>query len=203
MYMWYLYKLTNLLNNKSYIGITTDPEKRKYQHFCGRGSLLVFQAIKKYGKENFKFEILRQDEDENFIKFLEIESIKEYNTQTPSGYNIDKGGGLPPSWKGKKHSLETKQKMSASSKGNKSNLGKHFSDAHKQKISQANKGKKRSPEFKKQSRYHAPHAILIHGVTYKSVCAAERALGIKPGNLNAKFQQWKKSGNFPDGYKYL
>lgn len=201
--MLYLYQIENLINNKKYIGITNNPDKRKWEHFSSKGSKLVSSAIKKHGVENFLFTILRQDENEDFIKWLEIEKIKEYRTLTPNGYNIDKGGGMPPSWKGKKHSLETKQKMSIASRGNKSNLGKHFSDAHKQKISQANKGKKRSPEFKKQAGYHAPKSVLINGVTYKSVCAAEKALGIKPGNLNAKFQQWKKSGNFPDGYKYL
>jgi group I intron endonuclease len=191
------------LNNKSYIGITTDPEKRKYQHFSGNGSILVFNAIKKYGKENFIFEILRQDENESFIKFLEIEKIKEYNTQKPNGYNIHEGGGVPPSWAGKKHSTETKQKMSLAAKGNKSNLGKKFSEEHKQKISQANKGKKRSLEFKKQAGYHKPRKVLVNNIVYKSLCFAEKTLGIKPGNLKYKFQRWKKSGKFPDGYKYL
>ena len=53
--MGYIYKITNLINNKSYIGYTIYPQNRFIDHQHGRGSVLVYQAIKKYGIDNFEW----------------------------------------------------------------------------------------------------------------------------------------------------
>jgi group I intron endonuclease len=94
--MSYIYKITNSINNKSYIGYTTNPDARWKAHQYHQGSNLVFQAIKKYGIDKFKFEIIAEDSIDNEQKYINI-----YNTITPNGYNINKGGDLPPNHKGK------------------------------------------------------------------------------------------------------
>jgi len=166
--MGYIYKITNTVNKKSYIGYSERPESRWTGHKRGRGSLLVFQAIKKYGLDNFIFEVIAQDIVENEDKY-----IQENNTLVPNGYNLCYGGGLPPNHKGKsytqiygneqaeiqrlkrqnkqlerggygpvKHKEETKRKISKAVSGeNNPMFGKVHSNESKKKISKANKGR--------------------------------------------------------------
>ena len=94
MLNYYLYKITNLVNGKLYIGVTAFPEKRKRQHLYekpkkGRISLIKSAALK-YGAENFNFEVLCVG-DKDYIFDLEIKAIKVYDS-IESGYNISKGG---------------------------------------------------------------------------------------------------------------
>lgn len=83
-----IYKITNCINNKSYIGQTVNPDLRWWQHRNGRGSVLLSQALKKYGEENFLFEILEwtenPDERERYL-------IEKFNSME-KGYNLTLGG---------------------------------------------------------------------------------------------------------------
>ena len=98
--MGIIYCYTNLINNKKYIGQTINPELRYSAHKSNyknpnnnEYNSLLHQAFRKYGFENFKYEILAQDiEDINILNDLEIYYIKYYNTQIPNGYNIEGGG---------------------------------------------------------------------------------------------------------------
>ncbi len=55
----YVYQITNLINNKKYIGITNNYIKRWSNHKSGNSkNMVIGRAIEKYGIENFKFEIL-------------------------------------------------------------------------------------------------------------------------------------------------
>lgn len=90
----YLYKITNLVNGKMYIGVTKDPEKRKRQHFHSHPSkgknYPIRHAVKKYGKDNFSFEILCIG-SEDYIYDLEKKAIIAYGT-VRDGYNVAAGG---------------------------------------------------------------------------------------------------------------
>lgn len=86
----YVYKTTNLLNNKIYIGqhkgSTFDP------YYYGSG-LLLKNIIKKYGKENFKCEVLEECNTPEELNEREIYWIEFYQSRKPSiGYNLAKGG---------------------------------------------------------------------------------------------------------------
>lgn len=98
-----IYKIENLINHKIYIGQSVNPEKRWKQH-CKRKKenykSLINEAINKYGKENFSFEILGWYEDYNN---KEKEFIAQYRTIVPYGYNICPGGEEPPHYNGEKH----------------------------------------------------------------------------------------------------
>jgi len=89
----YLYKITNLINNKVYIGQSVHPERRWIEHKNNakmhNDDYPIHLAMSKYGIENFTFEIL--EESENYNK-REKELIKEYNSICPNGYNIAEGG---------------------------------------------------------------------------------------------------------------
>ena len=114
--MGFIYKITNLITKKLYIGQTKqkDPQYRWIDHIrtikYGNGCPLLTASAKKYGIENFKFEVIIICFDEDLNKY-EIEYIKKYNTITPNGYNVSDGGHINNGFKNKRHSEETKQKL--------------------------------------------------------------------------------------------
>ena len=79
----YIYKITNQLNNKCYIGQTTDYKRRFQEHKnLGYGveeNKLLYYAIKKYGIENFVFEEVEEVEN-NLLDEREKYWIKFYNS---------------------------------------------------------------------------------------------------------------------------
>lgn len=90
-----IYKIENKINHKIYIGQSNDPNRRFNEH-CEKSPKyrsLIHEAIIKYGKENFSFEILGWYEDYNE---KEIEFIQQYRSLVPNGYNICEGGQSPP-----------------------------------------------------------------------------------------------------------
>lgn len=90
-----VYKITNIINQKSYIGSTTRREKRWQQHKNDafnpnneRYNYPLYQAFRKYDLNNFSFDVLKDDfstieEMQNY----EQEMILKYNTLSPNGYN--------------------------------------------------------------------------------------------------------------------
>ena len=89
-----IYKITNTVNGKSYIGQTIyNAEKARINnHLNGNGSRLIKHAVEKYGKDVFGFEILHDGIIREFLDTLEIEAIAKFNTVAPNGYNLDTGG---------------------------------------------------------------------------------------------------------------
>lgn len=89
----YVYQITNLINSKIYIGITNNYKKRWSNHrCCNNPKMAIASAIKKYGVDNFKFEILYQGLSVEEAEEKEVELIKIKNSRVPNGYNIQKGG---------------------------------------------------------------------------------------------------------------
>jgi len=82
-----IYKTTNLITGKIYVG----QDSKNNPNYLGSGKYFCL-AVKKYGKENFKKEIL--SECSNRIELDEKEKywIKELNCKVPKGYNIKDGG---------------------------------------------------------------------------------------------------------------
>ena len=113
--MYNLYKITNLLNNKNYIGITNrNPEKRFAEHKKPSSKSFIGKAIQADGVENFSFEVLLTKIKDQDISNLECEYIKKYNSLLPNGYNADLGGV-----EYHQHSKYVKQIISEKGKGNK------------------------------------------------------------------------------------
>lgn len=88
----YIYKITNRLNEKLYIGQTRQPiEKRFLQHFYAKSPL--GQAMRKCGIENFTIEIIERCETQKQLNEREKFWINALNTKQPYGYNVRNGGG--------------------------------------------------------------------------------------------------------------
>ena len=138
---YYVYKHTSP-SEKIYIGITSQtPENRwrngngykKHSHF--------YNAIQKYGWDNFKHEILFANLTKEEAEQKEIELIKMYKSNCKThGYNIDNGGNSNG-----KHSDETRKKIKENhfdiSGVNHPMFSKFHSEETKQKISKSKTGK--------------------------------------------------------------
>ena len=154
-----IYKHTNKINGKVYIGQTCHNNlNRRWRNGEGyKHNSLFYNAIKKYGWNNFEHEILENNLSLEQANVLEVEFIKEYKSNNSLyGYNITSGGQnyvmaestkekLSAIFTGRKHSEETKKKMS------KSHIGKKHAEEEKRKISEAQKGEKGNNYGKKMS----------------------------------------------------
>ena len=107
----WIYRLTNLIRNKAYIGQTDDFKRRMRDHKNGSNihNSYVDRSIRKHGWHNFKVEIIIDDVPEEDLDNLEISYIAFYNTMAPNGYNLTKGGG---GIRGYKHTDEAREKIS-------------------------------------------------------------------------------------------
>lgn len=115
-----IYLITNLINNKKYVGFTSQnpPEKRWSEHVKNKKSILS-KAIQKHNKINFTFEVILQGWDIEHMLDMEKYFIKEHNSYK-SGYNCTLGGN--GSW-GVEVSNETRMKLSLRSKEMWKNVG--------------------------------------------------------------------------------
>lgn len=94
--MYYIYKATNKINGKIYIGQTVDFKRRKAEHLSSKKGVhakcVFHKAIQKYGKENFIWEIIDKCNTPEEAEYLENKYIVEYNScvsfENSNGYNI-------------------------------------------------------------------------------------------------------------------
>ena len=169
-----IYKVTNLITNKVYIGKTIYKlKKRKRQHLCAAksnsGNMLFHKAIRKYGEENFCWEVLDTVMFSDLLLDLEKFYIIKYNCKQPNGYNLTDGGGGVV---GFTVSDETRKKMSEARMGHK------MSDETKRKLSKANMGKRLSEETKKKM------SRPMSEDQKKKISKAHRGLHVGEKNIN-------------------
>lgn len=107
-----IYKYQNKINNKVYIGQSINLEQRKtahkyaaYNENANDYNSQFHQAIRKYGIDNFSYEIIAEISNEEYSKKmlddLEKYFISYYNSYK-NGYNATPGGDAGPSLKGEK-----------------------------------------------------------------------------------------------------
>jgi group I intron endonuclease len=133
-----IYKTTNKLDGKYYIGCHSTNNIN--DGYLGSGKHLT-RAIKKYGRENFKFEILHIVTSQIEMFNLERQLVNEELVKDPMTYNLKIGGsggnpGIVGAFKGKKHSEETKEKIRFAA------LHQITTDQKRQKLSENNWSKK-------------------------------------------------------------
>lgn len=140
-----IYKTTNLINEKYYIGCHQTDDL--HDGYLGSGKHLKY-AIKKYGTENFKFEILYSLSSKAEMFDLERTIVNEDLVKDPMTYNLKIGGsggnpGIVGAFKGKKHSEESKQKI------REKRALQVITEESKKKMS-VNSAMKNSPEIRKK-----------------------------------------------------
>lgn len=95
--MGYIYMIKNNLNGKVYIGQTRSKyvSQRWGNHRASmrKGVMSpLYNSLRKYGEENFSFDVIMKDVPNDDLSKLEIEMIKKYNSIYPNGFNLTKGG---------------------------------------------------------------------------------------------------------------
>ena len=85
-----VYKITNRVNGKSYIGITTRTLDERFNEHCTADSY-IGRAIRKYGENNFIKQVIDYADNHQELIELEIEYIKHYDS-FKNGYNLTIGG---------------------------------------------------------------------------------------------------------------
>ena len=168
-----IYAIYHKDESKYYIGKTSldDPQDRIKDHFRGRGSKVLWNAIQHHGKESFNSRVLHHRIPAEDLNSLERHCVWIFNSIVPNGYNLKLGGEGGP------HSEDTIKRMKENHRGF---TGKRHSEESKRQIGETQKGKKsyeRSEEFRKQR--------------------SEKLKGKKVGKpLNRlEFYKWRKSLN--------
>lgn len=148
-----IYKITNNINGKCYIGKSVNIEKRFYEHkYTNRTNIYLNSAMKKYGIDNFSFDVIELCE-KKILSEREIYWINYYNSIYPYGYNLTYGGegGNTYECKSEEEMMLIKNKIGESLKGeNNGFYGKHHTEETKEKLRQANIGKYISDEQKRK-----------------------------------------------------
>ena len=177
-----IYKLC-FPNGKCYIGQTVSITDRMCAH--GKSDYPVGNAIRKYGHDNIRIEILHTVYSRKEANKLEVKEILNYNCICPNGYNLTTGGCVGKEVceeskqkmrgnknpLGHKHTKETKRKMSIAAKGNQRALGFKHTEETKQKISRAQKGNAncRGRKQSKAERKRKSDAMKAYWVKKKMV----------------------------------
>lgn len=169
-----IYLITNMINNQKYIGYTSlgiEERKKQHQHRSTRpNNIKLYNAIRKYGWNNFIFEVLYQSKDKNHtLKIMEPFFIKEYDSFN-NGYNCTEGGEGNVGWK----------PTEIQNKKNKDAIIKLYSDPNSVYNSLEYKNKHRiamnTPEYKSKvlgsNNPSARKVISPHGIVYGTIIEA-------------------------------
>ena len=185
--LFYCYKITNTVNSKVYIGITTDVRKRFVQHKweSNKNNNPLYKSIRKYGFDKFNVSVIDTKETWTDICIVEISIIKKLNAMDRQyGYNLSAGG---EGAYGAVRSKETRLRLSKITKKQMTpEARKHLSlIAKKQMINPANRELSRQGALKQTNKnlsglkkYYRenPDAHLKHGLINAKKCYYEGSI---------------------------
>jgi len=175
-YYGFIYITKNHINGKKYIGQRVYNGRWKY--YLGSGKLLK-KAIKAYGSENFSRTIIYEAIDLADLNRAEKHYIEFYNAVSdPNWYNLTDGGkgSITRGFAGKKHTLETRERM------RQSQLGHPVSDRTRKAVSLNGKKSSKDPIARAKqaasisgAKHFRAKSITIDGIEYPTYSAAMKA----------------------------
>lgn len=195
-----VYKITNKITGKIYIGITNQGSGARYRHHWYESRIgepsPIHRSMAKYGEDNFTLEIIDFAKTYEELKEKEKFWIKKFNsTDRNIGYNLTEGGD---GTFGRTHSEETKEKIRQKA------LGRKISEETKKKMSEARIGKcsdKQREHLKKISIQAKAIPVLQFSKTgefiakYESVSDAARQTGINSDTIERQLKKPLKNPN--------
>lgn len=216
--MGFIYKITNNINGKVYIGQTINPDYRWYKHkyLAQRGSKRhLYSAMRHYGIDNFSFEIIEECGDELLDERERYWINITHSTDSSVGYNKTFGGEGGNTWILNNHKEDTSRLLSKKLKGHRVNLnaihmmaesrrGSTLSEEQKNKISESlregyrtGRIKANPPPHFDRTGCHQPESAKQKisqsrlGKSYEEIYGTERACAIK----EKRRQNWIGQGN--------
>lgn len=192
-----IYCIENIINGKKYIGQSINIFSRWKQRINKAKSgtnTALYNAIRKYGKDNFKFYILKKC-NKNELSDLEIMYVKKYNTKAPRGYNMTDGGegtvgvrmyGKENPMFGLTHSDKTKELIRQKA------IGRNVSEETRQKLSKTSKGRKHSEQFKQKMSERQYKTILCDGKIFKGIESCAEYYNINPRTMKGWLNKTNK-----------
>lgn len=181
-----IYRVTNKINSKSYIGQTTCTLKKRIRGHLRRvkekSNHPFYNALNRYGCENFSWEVLSKSaKTRERLNSLEIFYIKKFNTVAPNGYNISPGGygngGLTKGMKFGPCPEERKRRISKAKLG--ISLGPR---------SEEDKAKMRKPHGPMSEDRKAKLRKIRIGKTYEEIFGVEKAKAVKEKTRMSKLK---------------
>ena len=188
---WILYKTTNLINGKIYVGVHKVQNTSRSKKYLGSGNNIK-AAIKKYGKENFIRVTLAEFSCAKDAYLAEAERVNEEFVKRNDTYNLTMGGvgtvGIKGKPKSKEHKAkiaaahsrpETKAKLRAANGGVNHHLyGKHLTETAKAKLSAFRSGED-NPQCV---------AVVVDGIYYPKRKIAAEAQKVSPPTVSDRIK---------------
>ena len=203
-----IYKITNDVNDKLYIGQTTKTlEERIRNHrnsFVSGADTRIYRAMRKHGWEKFHFEVIATAQDKSTLDELEKYFIKKYDSVN-NGYNMSFGGDSNPMFSdevAEKHSSimrseAVRKKISESMKRSYAKRGgpseehrKHLSKS-KHDLYASEKGEEVRKKFRKSFKLSPEHFKALNDAKNKSVYCVDA-----DGKIVAEFSRVKDAANW-------
>ena len=209
--MGYIYLVTNLINNKKYVGqslsldINTRWQRHKKRDKFSLGRYIL-AAYNKHGIENFKYQLICVCFDSDCDKY-EDEYIKKYNSLVPNGYNLKEGGN------NSKHSPETLKLICEKLKGRV--LRPPLTDEQRKRMSEIMRGEKNPNYGKKMSEEQKAKIIKSRkekmeqrkdfGISFKNKMHSNSLnnLAIGVNAMKKKVSQYDLNGNLITHYESI
>lgn len=189
--MYEIYKISNRINNKVYIGITSiGLKERWYAHVsCSRhiesSNNPMYKDMVQFGVENFFIELLESNIPKDDRDEREMFYIQKFNSKYPNGYNMTDGGfnNSGVIW-----SSERGRKISLSQKG------KPKSSEHRKHLSESRLGKFKGEENAFYGKHHTPESKKL-----VSVANSKRPIQM----INNSGEVIKEFYNLNEGGRYV
>jgi group I intron endonuclease len=184
-----IYKATNLINGKVYIGQTVRSLDERMREHLRHSKTAFDKALKKYGISNFRIETIDCATSIDELNAKEKYWIDIYNAFGKSGYNMCEGGGNTI---GYHHTEEAKRKMSVAKKqmykGNENPFfGKKHTPKSKAKMSQTRTGRIITPEWKEHISQGSQSKRKVHNIEtdeiFNSIREAADKYGVPPTHI--------------------
>ena len=211
----FIYKITNSVNGKIYIGKTfKTPELRFRVH--SRGYFAISRAIKKYGLSNFTLSVIDNADNPAELSCKETMWIELFGSFGPRGYNLTVGGeGVL----GLKFSEESRKKLSESHRGQIAwNKGKPFSIESRRRMSESHKNQKPRKGYKTTPEQRKRNSESHMGIGHTKESCHKISEGLKVAyrngerQLGMKHRRWINCGSaervisandtLPSGWKF-